>query len=244
MPLVMISVMMEKMRPIIKLLWVRQHLSYTVYVQSGYYVHLCTAGNTPGLHCSLPPTTILLTSVGQEYETSGLRIKIPDGAVKESVETTLTVAVVIATVPCTYPEDIKQISPVFMLHPNKKVDLKKPIEITIPHFLHGSVGSDSIEGHIGVLKASEKNSKTGSQYKFNKQSDCKVHLGVNKEGEGFATFKVQHFCLFQLYSDTTVKEIAMKAAYCLCRLEPRAERYPRVYYYVLTYKMRLFIQVR
>ena len=150
---------------------------------------------------------------------------------------------VITTLPCTYPNDVKQISPVFMPHPSIPVDLKKPIEITIPHFLHGSVAGTEIEDQIGVLKADHENLNAEAHYFFNKVKNCRVTLGVSEEGEGVATFQVQHFCFFQLYSDSSSKERALKAAYCLCRMEPRAEQYPRVYYYVLTYKMKVFIQV-
>ncbi len=194
------------------------------------------------MHCLLPPTKISLTSLSAAYEASGIKVTMQNGTVCKEDECCLTMAVFINTTPCSYPENIQKISPILMLHPNREVTLLKPIQITIPHFLRSKIDSEDNLAHIGVLKASQigKNDK----FRFEKVLGCKViRFGNNDDGDGTAIFEIEHFCFFQLYADSAIKELAMKSRYCLCRLDPIEDTYPRLYYYVLTYKLDLFIKV-
>lgn len=193
------------------------------------------------MHCLLPPTKILLTSQRQKFKVSGIEIDIPDGALED--DCSLTIAVFMNTAPSSYPCDIEQISPVLMLKPDKEVLLLKSIHVTIPHFLRGEIDSeDNLD--IGVLKANDTSRNKNETFKFEKLPGCKItHFGTNEDGDGTATFSLQHFCFFQLYADSSLQEkIALKSKYCLCRLKPKsATVFP--YFYVLTYKLEMFIKV-
>ena len=197
------------------------------------------------MHCLVPPATIPLTSHGGEYEPPGtcVKINVPNGAVEESMEATLTVEVLInaGSAQCVYPDDVSQVSPLIMIRPSEDANLRKPIEITIPHTIHEGTSNTEAQDHIGVLQA---NPTTDGSYTFEKVHSCRVTLGVGQR-EGFATFQSQpaRCCFFQLYADMHIKEKALNTTCCLCRMEPREVTDIRIYYYVLTYKMKPFIEV-
>ncbi len=197
------------------------------------------------MHCLLPPTKLSLTSEKQQFVAFGMEINIPDGAIAPEEDCCLAVAVFINTTPCSYPCDVQKISPVLMLKPDKEVSLLKPIHVTIPHFLRGKIDSEDNLAHIGVLKANDTRKNKNEKLRFEKLLECKIlHFGTSKDGDETATFEISHFCFFQLYVDSSLQEkVSIKPKYCLCRLEPNDSAYPRTYYYVLTYKLEMFVKV-
>ncbi len=197
------------------------------------------------MYCLLPPTKIPLTSSSATYEASGIKVTMQNGTVCKKEECCLTMAVFINTTPCSYPENIQIISPVLMLHPNREVTLLKPIQITIPHFLLSKIDFKDNFAHIGVLKASQIGKNKNDKFRFEKMLGCKViRFGINEDGDGIVTFEITHFCFFQLYADSAMKDLVSKETrYCLIRLDPKEDIFPRHYYYVLTYKLDLFIKV-
>ncbi len=175
-----------------------------------------------------------------EFEAADVMIDIPAGAVQRGLKANLTVASFMCVKNCSYPEHISQISPILLIHPSEEVVLCKPIAVTLPHFLQADIKTGA---NIGVLKASI-NDKD-NLCKFVRVPDCKVTVGLSRDGDAVATIYIQHFCFLQLYTDVSVKNEALKATYCLCRLDPRdsQRQHLRSYYYVLTYRMKSFIKV-
>ncbi len=198
-----------------------------------------------GMHCLLPP--IKQSFQSQHFKASGIEVEIPNGAVApEDSDCSITMAVFLNTTPCSYPCDVQEISPVVMLKPDKEVELLKPIKVTIPHFLRGKMDSEDNLAHMGVLKASDTSKNKNEIFKFEKLLDgCKLlHFGTNEDGDGIATFEIRHFCFLQLYADSSLHDkIALRTRYCLCRLDPKEIKPSYTYYYVLTYKLEMFIKV-
>lgn len=202
------------------------------------YVDLVTR-----IHCLLPLREIHLNCHGvlfDEYLDLGVVIEAPEGVVDEGVEITLKLAIGINKMASLSPKGYDKISPIIWLHPSSKVSLRKPIKITIPHFLQRSICAEKMK----VMKADVDFSEAGdgSSLQFRVLPNCPVTLDID---QSTATFELLHFCFIQLYADTKLKSQAMNSAYCLCRLEPKngAYGYPREVYYVLTYKLPLFLQV-
>ncbi len=197
-----------------------------------------------GFLCLMQPTKILLTSEGTEYEQNGVHVFVPPKAVADKgIDTALTLEMFIDTTTDTsYPDNSRPISPVIKIESNTDIKLEMPIQITIPHYLDPNselLSTSENWSQFGVLKATE----SKPPYKFEKFYDCQVTFKVI-EDQGYATISTKHFCFLTIYVDTTNREEAIKAAYCLCPMHPKIlDPYNRSYYYVLTYYTPIFIEV-
>ena len=160
-------------------------------------------------------------SSGKEYTSSehDIALKIPEGAVAAGEKIHLEVGVAMFG-PFSFPDGTQPISPILWLCPlEESIQLKKPLQIVLPHFLT-SVTRDRLLYHqICLAKASHNNLTFHDQqtyYEF--QSYDATPLFAARGKKGYGMILIHHFCFYCLLAKQT-PELATDAGYCLVRVE-------------------------
>ena len=163
-------------------------------------------------------------SFGGEYYTSdhGITLRIPDGAIPPGQIAHLEVAVALYG-PFQFPDGTCPISPILWLCVQENIDLRKPIDIILPHFL-ASVDKNDIESlGIKFAKADHKQYTTDvsgrNQYVFRPLEAA--FIAYKEENQNYGILSTQHCCFFCITSkDPQISpDFALKAGYYLWCIE-------------------------
>ena len=181
--------------------------------------------------------TIEVSSAGHEYvdHDHGVIIIIPKNAVPWDMVAHLEVAVLMYG-PFVYLQDKAPISPVLWICFQEDVQLQKPLEIHLPHFLNLSSGN-VLDEQVIVGKAAHKlNSK--QEFVFEELLNVPVELGPNSRG----IFNTNHCCCLCLHAGKKVVEDPHNSSYCVNIIEDNEEM-KHIYNYCLTFKHKTCFKV-
>lgn len=165
-------------------------------------------------------------SFGGEYYSSdhGITLRIPAGAIPPGQIAHLEVAVALYG-PFQFPDGTCPISPILWLCIQENIDLRKPIDIILPHFLASvNVDKNVIESlGINFAKADHKQYITDvsgrNRYIFKALETAFI---AYKEGnQSYGILSTQHCCYFCITSkDPQIcPDFALKAGYYLWCIE-------------------------
>lgn len=126
----------------------------------------------------------------QKYILDGhdIMIIIPEGAVADGEKVELDIGVAMYG-PFIFPENTQPVSPILWLYPQKApVELKKPLQVIIPHCLTGLTKDGLRQRQVCFMKS---DIDTDSQYHFSQYSSDKDFLFDN-----YGALETLHFGLF------------------------------------------------
>ena len=160
---------------------------------------------------------------GREYTNvdHDITLRIPEGAVAKGEKIHFEVGVAMYG-PFHFPENTKPISPILWLCILEEgVELKKPFQIILPHYLTG-VSKERIEHHQVRFAKANHNDYTiiGGQiiYKF---QHCITEPQILHASSGYRNYGIlvsKHCCFYCLQANET-HELTMETVYCLVRIE-------------------------
>ena len=123
--------------------------------------------------------------------------------------------------PFNFPKYTQPISPILWLCIlEEDVELKKPFQITLPHFLTGLTEERLFYHEAGFAKASHNNftfQNSGQMY----YSFLPCHIKPQFTSSGcrdYGIVSLNHCCFYCILAKQT-QELAMDAGYCLVRIE-------------------------
>ncbi len=190
----------------------------------------------PHLRFITPVEVFQVTSVGGVYrdESLGISVTVPEGAVPELTIFPIEVGTCLYG-PFQFPQGLTPISPILMLCPQKKISLKKPIIVTLPHLLIKATESDIKYLNIRVVKADHEVQKCV----FEDIDPCESHISFDDQNS--ITFSLSHFCFLSVLGN--LKKDAQKLSCCVY---PLIRRDVDVISYRLcvTFCMKPFIKVK
>ena len=182
---------------------------------------------------------------GLEYtiEDHDITLKIPTGALAMGEKVHIEIGVALYG-PFTFPEKTRPISPIVWLCIQEDVELKKPFQLILPHFLIG-LSKETLHHHqIRFSKASHKYLLENSQmiYKF-ENCDTKPLL-ASCENKSYGMMKSTHCCFYCIQANQTL-EVARDAGYCLARIEnsPLPHQLRNEVYFTAVYFLRSCLKV-
>ena len=184
---------------------------------------------------------------GREYtiEDHDLTLRIPEGAVAEDTLIHFEIGVAMYG-PFILPKNTQPISPiVWLCILEENVELKKPFELILPHYLTG-LNRAILQGHqIEFSKANHEEvtfQKGQIMYNFNR---CKSKVFLASSGSrSYGVIRSTHCCFYCLHGKKT-HQLAMDSGYCLARIEhllPRTQR--NMVYFIAVYFLDTCVQVR
>ena len=159
-------------------------------------------------------------SAGGMYtvDSHDILVTIPKNAIPEGEVVHFEIAVTLHG-PFTFASGKRPISPILWICTQEKVKFKKLIEVQLPHFLRGL--SDSEAQHYGVTFAKATHSKRAAKVQSFEFIPChtKQHFFIEEDGS-YGTLKIDHCCFMCIEAKHT-RELALRAGYCLSRVEYR-----------------------
>ena len=199
--------------------------------------------NFCGIHFINVAETMTFDHSGGQYvsESHDVWITVPKGAIKKHAVAELQIRVTLHG-PFSFPDAKRPVSPIILIDMNPKTKLKKPIEITIPHFVDKLGQSQSEEL---VFLRTTGGTKTGRkcefEYNFSRVADINKKFITNNRGT-IATKDL--YCFLCIAGDTSV-DSSLAINYCLVPVIPRliSQTTWKIHYYV-TYLLKTFIHVR
>ena len=168
-------------------------------------------------------------------ETHDVTINLPKGAIKKHTVAELQVGVTLHG-PFTFPDMRRPVSAIVWISLNPQVKLKKPLEITIPHFV-----DRSSQGELVLMKISEggqAGKKRGNKcLQFTPVTGHNHQLGERGDRGTVSTKDTGYFCIA---GDKSV----LRASCCLLPVVPRISTQEtwRIHYHI-TYLLRTCISV-
>ena len=195
-----------------------------------------------------PVAIITCNSDGGEYksEEHGFQVAVPKGAIKKRASVEIQIGITLHG-PFDFPEGKRPISPILWLCSNPETKFRKPVEVTLPHYLNTSGsgnGCDSgKEFGFTFLKALHKSSVVNAQgrrrYQFH-STDGEEWFWSN---ENRGTLLTKHFCFVCIAANTS-SDVTTRATYCLVTVIPKPIEQPTwKIHYCVTYLLRTCIQV-
>ena len=189
--------------------------------------------------------TTTFTHNGRQYtsESHDIRITIPKGAIKKHMVAHLQVGVALHG-PFSFPDAKRPVSPIIWISMTPNTNLKKPIEITVPHFVKAS--SQSSSEKLVFLKAASKIKSTSRR----KNYEAKYHFSKVTENnqqfnsENYGTVFTKDFCFFCIVGDVSSNS-TLTANYCLIPVIPKPVAQTttwRIHYYII-YLLKTYIHV-
>ena len=145
-----------------------------------------------------------------------ITLRIPEGAVPvgESINFEIGVA---AYGPFIFPGSSRPISSMVWLCILEDIELKKPFQLILPHFLVG-LDKERLNYHqVNFAKANHGNyNDVEKVYRFN-HHDCE-HLFASTKYRSYGVLSSTHCCFYCLLANNT-PELTQDAGYCLARIE-------------------------
>ena len=158
---------------------------------------------------------------GREYtiEEHDITLKIPEGAVGVDEKIHFEIGVAMYG-PFNFPENTQPISPILWLCVlEEDVELKRPFQIILPHFLIGLTKDRVIHHQAGFAKASHNHFVFHNQQVYYDFDPCEAKTLFASSGRrGYGVISLSHCCFYCLLAKQT-PELAMDAGYCLVRIE-------------------------
>ena len=147
-------------------------------------------------------------------EDHDITLRIPEGAVSKGEKFHFEIGVTMYG-PFIFPEKTQIISPIVWLCIQENIELKKPLQLILPHFLIGQSRTKLQYHKIKFAKASHDYFLKNGQmmYQF-KDSSAKVLFA----SRGYGVIISTHCCFYCIQADHT-PELARDAGYCLARIE-------------------------
>ena len=160
---------------------------------------------------------------GREYTNMDhdITLRIPEGAVAEGEKVHFEVGVAMYG-PFIFPKNTQPISPILWLCLlEEDVELKKPFQVILPHYLTG-LSKERIEHHqVGFAKAKHNDYTfvdNQMSYKFQNSITDPQILHASSGYRNYGVLVSKHCCFYCLQAKET-RELAMDAGYCLVRIE-------------------------
>ena len=198
-----------------------------------------------------PIITIPFDTNGGDYHSMahGFRIVVPKGAIKKRTSVEIQFGVTMHG-PFEFPSNKKPVSPILWVSAKPESKLRKPIEITIPHFLDMSSGTGDRYGKkinkgMSFLKASDKTAtpfqrgKSTQLYQFKVASESEECFWPN---ESHGTISAKHLGFFCIAAAKNNPEL--KPRYCIIPVIPKLiQKSSWKIHYCVTYLLKTSIQV-
>ena len=189
--------------------------------------------------------TITFTHSGGQHisESHDIRISIPKGAIKKHTVVHLQVGVALHG-PFSFPDAKQPVSPIIWIGVTPNINLKKPIEITVPHFVKAS--SQSSHEKLEFLKAACKIKSTSRR----KKNEAKYHFSevaeINQQfnSENYGIVFTKDFCFYCIVRDVSSNSTLI-ANYGLVPVIPKPAAQTtmwRIHYYII-YLLKTYIHV-
>ena len=158
---------------------------------------------------------------GQDYtiEDHDITLRIPEGAVAEGEKVHLEVGVAMYG-PFIFPENTQPISPILWLCLLEEgVQLKKPFQVILPHYLTG-LNREKIQYHqIGFAKANHYSIHViESQINYEFVRCITSPVFGSSAHKNYGVLVSRHCCFYCLLANHT-PELAKDTGYCLVRVE-------------------------
>ena len=165
--------------------------------------------------------TITFNHNGGQYMSGShdIRVTIPKGTIKKHAVADLQVRVALQG-PFSFPDAKRPVSPIVWVGVNPNIKLKKPIEITVPHFVKQS--SQSNEEKLVFLKAAyrmkstPRRKKHAEKYHFSEVPDNNQQFNSDNHG----TVLTKDLCFLCIVGDTS-NNSTLIPNYCLLPVIPK-----------------------
>ena len=199
---------------------------YTNHVGSNPQVsrsrYFCEAEKTAGVPF-LYHHLLECDSAGREWTNvdHDITVRIPEGAVAEGEKIHFEVGVAMYG-PFIFPDNTQPISPILWLCLlEENVQLKKPFQIVLPHYLTG-LSKDRVQHHhIRFAKASHNDfTKVGDQMMYEFQSSKDTPLLATTGHKSYGVHESKHCCFLCLVDKKTCVQ-AMDSGYCLVQVDSK-----------------------
>ena len=187
--------------------------------QSAYFSEAKESADVPFCHHEI----LECDSNGLKYnnEKHAIILKIPKGAVPDNKKIHFEVGVTMYG-PFNFPKNTQPISPILWLCIlEEDVELKKPIQIFLPHFLSGLTPDKLLlDHHASFAKADHNHTVYQNDgqmcYSF---LPCEMKSRfVSRECKGYGVLSSYHCCFYCISAKKT-PELAIDARYYLVRIE-------------------------
>ena len=159
---------------------------------------------------------------GLEYTNTehSIILRVPKGAVPDNKKIHFEIGVTMYG-PFDFPQTTQPISPILWLCIlEEDIELKKPFQIVLPHFLTGLTQNRLLNYHqAGFAKASHNSfsfQDSGQMcYSF---VPCGIQPQfISHENKDYGVLSLNHCCFYCILAKQT-RELAMEAGYCLVRI--------------------------
>ena len=205
-----------------------------------------------GIHFIDSIVSIPCDNSGGEYLSTAhdFKVVIPKGAIKKRTTVEVQVGITMHG-PFQFPPNKRAVSPIIWLGVWPEVKLKKPIEITLPHFLDLShidlVKKDKPHKKIVFLKASEKINPvtsrarfTTTRYSFKEATESEELIDAHDSHCTILTKQLSFFCI----ATSVNQESQLPALYCLLPVIPKPiQHHTWKIHYCVTYLLKSCVQV-
>ena len=139
--------------------------------------------------------------------------------------------------PFIFPEDSQPVSPiVWLCQLEEDVELKKPFELILPHYLIGLTVDQLHLHHIRFAKAGH---DSLTEYKFKEVCDIQPYF-ITRESKSYGVLKSTHCCYLCIKAKKT-PELLKDCTYCLARVELSDANQV---YFIASYFLKTCIEVR
>ena len=185
-------------------------------------------------------------SNGREYTNTmhDITLKIPEGAIVVGKKIHFEIGVTMCG-PFSHQDGFRPISPIIWLCIlEEDVELKKPFQIILPHFLNEVSGEKIIDYHNAQFaKASH------SEYSFidNQLTYTFQHCDTKPQFKtiglrSYAVLEIKHCCFYCIEAKQTPK-LALDASYCLIRVESPMRGQRNEVYFTAIYFLETCLRV-
>ena len=210
-------------------------------LQSSYFSKAKSQAMVPFLTHKL----LECTHDGLEYtfDAHDITFSVPEGAVTAGQNIHFEMAIAMYG-PFKFPENTQPISPIVWLCLEEDIELLKPFQISIPHYLTG-ITEDRYQYHqVCFVKASHSDYVLkGNQINYIfRQCDAKPQFASCGD-KTFGVLISKHCCFYCLMANST-KEVINDSEYTLSRVERRVGPQTNEVYFLVTYFLRSCLKVR
>ena len=155
-----------------------------------------------------------------------ITLRIPKGAVPVNKKIHFEVGVAMYG-PFNFPKNTQPISPILWLCIlEEDVELTKPFQIILPHFLNELTEERLLYHQVGFAKASHNNftfRNSRQMYYIFSPCDIKPQF-ISSVCRDYGVLSLNHCCFYCILAKQT-QELAMDAGYCLVRIEASLTSY-------------------
>ena len=186
------------------------------------------------------------SSKGREYtiEDHDLTLRIPEGAVAEDRLIHFEIGVTMYG-PFILPNQTQPISPiVWLCILEEHVELKKPFELILPHYLTGLNRARLQRHQIEFSKANHKPvTFQNGQMMYNFERCKSKVLLASTSSRSYGVIRSTHCCFYCLHAKKT-HNLAKESGYCLAKIGRLLPPQTNIVYFVAVYFLGTCLQVR